>query len=284
MAAAAPRAMWKGSVSFGLVSVPVKLFSATESEYGIKFNMLHKGDLSRVNMKTYCSAEQVVIERADTVKGYEFAPDRYVVVTEEELANLPLKTVHNVEIGQFCPKEDPAVARSLRFTKQVYYVEPGDKVGRKAYFLLRDAMLREGVVAVCKVAIRDREAVSVLEPHGDGMMLTTVLWADEVREPGIAVEPGDGVFSEAESAVASQLVNAMRRPFDPSEYKDEYRDALVALVRSKVDGVSEAPAAPEPVSTGPSPVDLVELLKASVAASQPAAAPAPKKSRKEKAS
>ena len=127
------RAMWKGAVQFGLVTIPVKLYLATESK-GISFNMLHKDDLSRIQMKIWCPVEDEVISRSDTVKGYEYAPGEYVVITDEDLEHVPLKTVRSIEIEQFtkAERDDNAV----RFVKSAYYLEP-DKVGRKAFNLLK---------------------------------------------------------------------------------------------------------------------------------------------------
>src|ERR671929_1956229 len=124
-----PRAMWKGAIQFGLVTIPVKLYLATDSK-GISFNMLHEKDLSRIQMKTYCPVDDEVISRSETVKGYEYAPDQYVVITDEDLEKVPLKTVRSIEIEQFVPR-DESEGDETRFVKQAYYLEP-DKIGRKA--------------------------------------------------------------------------------------------------------------------------------------------------------
>ena len=144
------RAMWKGAIQFGLVTIPVKLYLATESK-GIAFNMLHKADLSRIQMKIFCPVEDEVISRSETVKGYEYAPGQYVVITDEDLENVPLKTVRSIEIEQFtkAERDDNAV----RFVKSAYYLEP-DKVGRKAFQLLKSVLLEEGLTAICKVVIK----------------------------------------------------------------------------------------------------------------------------------
>src|SRR5919206_3125744 len=126
-----PRAMWKGAIQFGLVTIPVKLYLATDSK-GISFNMLHEKDLSRIQMKTYCPVDDEVISRSETVKGYEYAPDQYVVITDEDLEKVPLKTVRSIEIEQFVPR-DESEGDETRFVKQAYYLEP-DKIGRKAFY------------------------------------------------------------------------------------------------------------------------------------------------------
>ena len=171
------RAMWKGAVQFGLVTIPVKLYLATESK-GISFNMLHKDDLSRIQMKVWCPVEDEPISRGDTVKGYEYSPGEYVVITDEDLENVPLKTVRSIEIEQFtkAERDDNAV----RFVKSAYYLEP-DKVGRKAFHLLKSVLLEEGLTAICKVVIKDREALAALDPFGETMLLTTLHWPDEIR-------------------------------------------------------------------------------------------------------
>src|SRR6476660_3531019 len=163
------RAMWKGAIQFGLVTIPVKLYLATESK-GISFNMLHKADLSRIQMKVWCPVEDEPISRADTVKGYEYAPGEYVVITDEDLEKVPLKTVRSIEIEQFT-KADDEEAANTRFVKQAYYVEP-DKIGRKPFYLLRSVLQEEGLKAICKVVIKDREALASLDPFSDTMLLT----------------------------------------------------------------------------------------------------------------
>ena len=197
------RAMWKGAIQFGLVTIPVKLYLATESK-GISFNMLHKDDLSRIQMKIWCPVEDEPISRADTVKGYEYAPGEYVVITDEDLENVPLKTVRSIEIEQFTKAERDDAA--VRFVKSAYYLEP-DKVGRKAFYLLKSVLEEEGLTAICKVVIKDREALAALDPFGDTMLLTTLHWPDEIRSTG-ELDLGDEEyeFKPAELAMAKQLV------------------------------------------------------------------------------
>ena len=131
------RSMWKGAIQFGLVTIPVKLYLATESRAGVSFNMLHEKDLSRIQMKIFCPVEEEIIPRTDTVKGYEYAPDRYVVITDEDLEKLPLKTVRSIEIEQFVDSTEAET--NTKFVKQAYYIEP-DKIGLKAFYLLKDVL------------------------------------------------------------------------------------------------------------------------------------------------
>ena len=255
------RAMWKGAIQFGLVTIPVKLYLATESRAGVSFNMLHEKDLSRIQMKIYCPEDDEVIPRSETVKGYEYAPDQYVVITDEDLEKLPLKTVRSIEIEQFVEKDE--AEEQIRFVKQSYYLEP-DKVGRKAFALLRSVLADNRLSALCKVVIKDREALASLDPFDETMVLSTLYWPDEIRSVKDLDVQADGAdFKAAEKAMAEQLVAAMTKPFDPADYHDEYREALQELIEAKIEGreTVEAPA-PEPAKL----VDLMAALQASVAA------------------
>src|SRR3954469_23298076 len=261
------RAMWKGAIQFGLVTIPVKLYLATESK-GISFNMLHKEDLSRIQMKTFCPVEDEVISRSDTVKGYEYAPGQYVVITDEDLERVPLKTVRSIEIEQFTKAERDDAA--VRFVKSAYYLEP-DKVGRKAFNLLKSVLDDEGLTAICKVVIKDREALAALDPFGETMLLTTLHWPDEIRSTSeLDLPDEDYDFKPAELAMARQLVSAMTGAFNPSEYKDEFRDALMEVIESKIEG-HEVKTVEKPEETGKL-IDLMAALEASVNAAKAARA------------
>ncbi len=263
------RAMWKGAIQFGLVTIPVKLYLATESDYTIRFNMLHEKDLSRIQMKTWCPVEDKPISRADTVKGYEYSPGEYVVITDEDLEKVPLKTVRSIEIEQFT-KVDDEEAEKTRFVKQAYYVEP-DKIGRKPFYLLRSVLQEEGLKAICKVVIKDREALASLDPFSDTMLLTTLHWPDEIRSTSeLDLPDEDYDFKPAELAMARQLVSAMTGEFNAAEYKDEYRDALMQVIESKIEG--HEVKAPEPVEEGGKLIDLMAALEASVNAAKAARA------------
>src|SRR4030095_13425613 len=230
---AVARSMWKGAIQFGLVTIPVKLYLATESSYQVRFHMLHEKDQSRIQMKTSCAVDEEVISRADTVKGYEYAPDKYVVITDEDLEKVPLKTVRTIEIEQFTKRDEDAT--NTRFVKQAYYIEP-DKIGRKAFYLLRSVLQDQGLTAICKVVIKDREALASLDPFGDTMLMTTLAWPDEIRSTDeLDLPDEDFDFKPAELAMARQLVSAMTGAFNPKEYKDEYRDALMQVIESKVE-------------------------------------------------
>ncbi len=259
------RAMWKGAIQFGLVTIPIKLYLATESK-GISFNMLHKDDLSRIQMKVWCPVEDEQISRSDTVKGFEYSPGEYVVITDEDLERVPLKTVRSIEIEQFTKAERDDAA--VRFVKSAYYLEP-DKIGRKAFYLLKSVLEEDGLTAICKVVIKDREALAALDPFGDTMLLTTLHWPDEIRSTGELDLPDEEFeFKPAELAMAKQLVGAMTAEFDPSQYKDEYREALQSIIDAKVDGQETVEIeAPE---EGGKLIDLMAALEASVNAAKAA--------------
>jgi DNA end-binding protein Ku len=206
-----------------------------------------------------------VISRGDTVKGYEYAKDQYVVITDEDLASVPLKTVRSIEIEKFVPlasKEDEPV----RFVKQAYYVEP-EAIGKKAYALLREVLAEQGLAAICKVVIKDREALAALNPHGTAMVLETLHWPDEIRAVDELDLPADEIeVKPAERAMAAQLIAAMTGEFDPSEYRDEYRAALEQVIEAKVEG--REIAQPEAPTAGGQLVDLMAMLEASVNAAR----------------
>jgi len=257
------RAMWKGAIQFGLVTIPVKLYLATESK-GISFNMLHKEDLSRIQMKVWCPVEDEPISRGDTVKGYEYSPGEYVVITDEDLERVPLKTIRSIEIEQFTKAErDDA---NVRFVKSAYYLEP-DKIGRKAFFLLKSVLEDEGLTAICKVVIKDREALAAIDPIDDTMMLTTLHWPDEIRSTkDLDLPDEDFSFKPAELAMAKQLVSAMTGVFEPDQYKDEYREALEAVIQAKVEG-KETVEIEQPEESS-NVIDLMAALEASVNAAK----------------
>jgi DNA end-binding protein Ku len=262
------RSMWKGAIQFGLVTIPVKLYLATESRAGVSFNMLHEKDLSRIQMKIYCPEDEAVIPRTETVKGFEYAPDKYVVITDEDLEKLPLKTVRSIEIEQFV--ESDAAKTHTKFVKQAYYLEP-DKVGRKAFALLKSVLQDAGLTAICKIVIRDREALAALDPFESTMLLSTLYWPDEIRALGeLDIPAEEPEIKPAEKRMAAQLIEAMTGEFDPQQYRDEYREALMQVIESKVEG-RETVAVAEP-EEGTKLVDLMAALQASVKAAADARA------------
>ena len=257
------RSMWRGAIQFGLVTIPVKLYLATE-QGGIGFNMLHKTCLNRIQMKIWCPYHEEVIPRSETVRGYEWTKDKYVVITDEDLESVPLKTVRAIEIEKFVDEEQ-AEETASRFVKQAYYLEP-DEIGRKAFYLLKSVLADAGKTAICKLVLRDREQLAALNPFSNTMLLTTLHWPDEIRsleelnlpEQSIEIKP-------TERKMAEQLVESMAGKFDPAEYQDQYREALMGVIEAKVAGEKPKPAVKEaPTKIG----DLMAALEASVAAAR----------------
>jgi DNA end-binding protein Ku len=256
--------MWRGAIQFGLVTIPVKLYLATESG-GIGFNLLHKSDLSRIQMKVYCPADDEVISRSDTVRGYEWAKGRYVVVTDEDIESVPLKTVRAIEIEMFV--DSHREGQGIEFVKQAYYLEP-DPIGRKAFELLRQVLAEQGKTAICKIVLKDREQLAALNPYTKTMLLTTLHWPDEVRSLEELNIPDEEIeVKPAERKMAEQLVASMSGVFHPEEYHDNYREALMKVIEAKVAGEAPAPAQKvEPTRIG----DLMAALEASVASAREA--------------
>lgn len=263
------RSMWRGAIQFGLVTIPVKLYLATESS-SIGFNMLHASCLNRIQMKIHCPYHDEVVPRSETVRGYEWSKSRYVVLSDEEMDAVPLKTVRAIEIEMFVDARKGV--HGAEFVKQAYYLEP-DPIGRKAFELLRQVLAETGKSAICKIVLKDREQLAALNPYSKTMLLTTLHWPDEVRsleELNIPDEPI--VVKPAERAMAEQLISSMTGEFSADEFRDDYRAALMAMIEAKVGG--EAPAVAqrvEPTKIG----DLMAALEASVAAAREARRDAP---------
>jgi DNA end-binding protein Ku len=258
------RSMWRGAIQFGLVTIPVKLYLATESG-GIGFNLLHEKDLSRIQMKVYCPVDDEVISRSDTVRGYEWAKGRYVVVTDEDIESVPLKTVRAIEIEMFVDAHREG--QGVEFVKQAYDLEP-DPIGRKAFELLRQVLAEQGKTAICKIVLKDREQLAALNPYTKTMLLTTLHWPDEVRSLEELNIPDEEIdVKPAERKMAEQLVSSMSGVFNPEEYHDNYREALMKVIEAKVAGEAPAPAQKvEPTRIG----DLMAALEASVATAREA--------------
>ena len=259
------RSMWRGAIQFGLVTIPVKLYLATESS-SIGFNLLHEKDLSRIQMKIYCPVDDEVIPRSETVRGYEWSKGKYVVVTEEDLESVPLKTVRSIEIEAFVD-DDEAEEKGARFVKQAYYLEP-DEVGRKAFYLLKSVLAETGKTAICKIVLKDREQLAALNPYANTLLLNTLHWPDEVRSlEELNLPEGEIEIKPAERKMAEQLIASMTGEFHPEEYHDQYREALMGVIEAKVAGLKPEPA----VKTEPTRIgDLMAALEASVAAAREA--------------
>ena len=258
-----PRSMWRGAIQFGLVTIPVRLYLATESRAGLSFNLLHEDDQRRIQMKIHCP-EHGEITRSETVRGYEWSKGQYVVIEESDLEAVPLKTVRAIEIEQFVPARRDG--EQAAFVKQSYYLEP-ENIGRKAFGLLRAVLAESELQAICKIVIKDREQLAALDPFGPTMLLSTLYWPDEVRDVGELDLPAEEQEVKAsELAMARQLVEALTGEFDPERYRDEYREALLKVIEAKVDG--QPVEAPEPIAETSKLTDLMAVLEASVAAAR----------------
>jgi DNA end-binding protein Ku len=255
--------MWRGAIQFGLVTIPVKLYLATESRGGLSFHLLHKACLNRVQMKTHCP-EHGEIPRSDTVRGFEWSKGQYVVIDEKDFEAVPLKTVRAIEIEQFVEAHPGEYATT--FVKQVYYIEP-EPVGRKAFYLLKSVLAETNLEGICKIVLKDREALASINPFSKTMLLSTLYWPDEVRDVGELDLPEEEFdFKPAERLMARQLVETMMGEFDPAQYRDEYREALLKVIEAKVEG--EPIEAPKMVEAPSKLTDLMAVLEASVAAAR----------------
>lgn len=261
-----PRAMWRGAIQFGLVTVPVKLYLATENRAGLSFNLLHREDMERIQMKVYCPIHGE-IPRSETVRAFEYSKGQYVVIDESDFDSVPLKTVRAIEIETFVDAD--ADDNGTRFVKQAYYLEP-EAIGRKAFYLLKSVLADEGLSAICKIVLKDREALAAINPYANTMMLSTLYWPDEVRSTAELDLPTEEFeFKPAEKKMAQQLVQAMKGEFDPELYKDEYREALMSVIEAKVAG-EPAQAARPAEAAATNITDLMSVLEASVAAARDA--------------
>jgi DNA end-binding protein Ku len=275
------RAMWSGAVSFGLVSVPVKLYTAT-TNHDIRFHQVHAADGGRIKYKRTCSIDGEEVEYVDIVKGYETEDGELITLTEEDLDSLPTAASHEIDVVEFVPADqiDP-----LLFDKS-YYLEPEAKAA-KPYALLREALVQTDRMAVVKVALRQRESIALLRVRGKAILLQTMLWPDEVREPEFDILDADVELRPQELQMAASLVESLGADFDITQFHDEYRDAVVELIeRKRTTGETRpAPVAAKPADEGDSMTDLLSALQASVEAARAASGkaeekPAKKPSRK----
>src|SRR5271165_1266990 len=255
------RSMWKGAVSFGLVMIPVKLYTATEQK-DIAFRQVHRDDGGRIRFRRFCSLDDTEVPYEDIAKGYELTDGQMIVLTEEDMAELPLPTTKNIEVVQFCPADqlDP-----ILFNKS-YYVEP-EAAGTRAYSLLRDALEESGKIAIAQVALRQRESLAILRVREGVLVLETLLWPDEVRTPDFGFLDDDIEVRPQELRMAESLIDSMTVDFDPEEYHDSYREAVLELVAAKTEGREvfqlEAPQADTGATSS-----LADALRASLAAAK----------------
>jgi DNA end-binding protein Ku len=272
--------MWKGTISFGMVSIPVRLSIATES-HSVSFRQLCGEHLSPIRYKRWCAAGDHEVPYSDIVKGYEVGAENYVVIDDSDLDNLPLPTARQIEIAEFVPHDE---IESGLYYKGAYYVEP-EQAGVRPYRLLGRALDETGMSAVAKIAFRDREHLCSLRPLDSLLLMNTLHWPDEIRPTAdLKGVSGDVDINPRELQMAKALIQSLAEDhFDPSRYQDRYHEALMQVVSAKVEG-EQVVAAPE-LETAPRVMDLMEALKASVdqAKKQRAARPRPKRQAAKKA-
>lgn len=255
-----PRSIWKGAVSFGLVTIPVKVYGATEAK-DISFNQVHQADGGRIRYKRVCDVcgEEVPFEQI--AKGYTAADGRTAILTKQDLDELPLSTSKAVDVVEFVAQDeiDPT------YFDKTYFLE-ADGPGAKPYVLLRDALTKTGKCAVVKVALRSRESLALIRPRGDVLLMHTMLWPDELRDGEFAAPAADITATDAEVGMAEMFIEQMSAEFDPTQFADSYREALDQLVNAKLTGeaIETAGEAPKQGEV----VDLVAALRASVEAAK----------------
>ncbi|HEY6271046.1 MAG TPA: Ku protein [Terriglobales bacterium] len=248
--------VWKGHLTFGLLSLPVKLYSAARGET-VSFNQLHKTDHSRVKQVLYCQAEDKPISRADIVKGYEYEKDKYVVVEDEEIKKVAPKTAKTMEVLEFVKEAevDPIYLESS------YYMSP-EEGGEKPYALLFEALRQSAYVGVAKIAMHNREHIVILRPGERGILLHTMYYPDEIRQVE-EFRTDTSTVKPKELELAKTLVASLEAPFEPDKYKDNYRENLMAMIKAKIEG-KEVIAVAEPTHKAPV-IDILEALKMSLA-------------------
>ena len=257
-----PRTLWKGSLSFGLVTIPIRLFTAID-EKNVSFNQLRESDHSRIGYQRVAKADGKEVPYDEIVKGYEYEPDRYVVFDPDELEALKPASSRTIDIMQFVPLEqiDPI------YFDRPYYLAP-DPAGAKAYGLLAHAMKDKNSVAICKVTLRDKEYLATLRLRDDVFVLETMHWPDEIRSASLSEFDIDEIPEprKQEVQMAEALIENLTEDFDPSQYHDEYRDRVLEAVKQKVEGqeITVMDDGEEPAAV----VDLMEALRQSVEAAK----------------
>jgi DNA end-binding protein Ku len=252
------RSMWKGAISFGLVMIPVKLYAATEQK-DIAFRQVHREDGGRIRFRRVCSVCEQEVPYEDVAKGFELPTGEMVILTEEDMADLPLPTTRSIEVIHFMPAEelDPILLN------RSYYIEP-EAAGVRAYVLMRDALERSGKVAIAQVALRQRESLATVRAHDGLLVLETLLWPDEVRTPAFPFLDDDVEVRSQELKMAASLIESMTQDFDADEHWDGYREALQEVVDAKVQGRDVVQPEGAEVTAG-EPASLADALKASLA-------------------
>ena len=253
--------VWKGYITFGLISIPIRLFSAARSER-ISLNQLHKVCNSRIKMPLFCPTCDRKVERSEIVKGYEYEKDQYVLFTDEELDKIEPDSGRTMEILEFVKVEeiDPL------YYDASYYVTPEDE-GKKAYQLLLEAMDQTGYCAIAKLSMHQREHIVIIRPRAEGMTLHTMFYQSEIREVSEFGRKNNAEPKEAEKKLATQLIESLAAKFEPQKYHDEYQSSMLAMIEAKKQGQEVAEVAHPKMAPV---IDLMEALKKSLE-KQPAA-------------
>jgi DNA end-binding protein Ku len=256
------RALWKGAISFGLVTIPVSLYPATRSEE-LKFRMLRKSDHSPINYKRVAEADGKEVPWDQIVKGYEYEKGKYVILKEEDFARVDVEATQTVDIINFVAIDevDPVL-----FYKP-YYLEVG-KGGDKAYVLLRDALIKAGRIAIAKVVIRARQHLASVKPQNSGLILELMHFPRDMVEISEFKAPAEKAVGKAEMQMAEQLIKSMTSEWKPEEYTDDYREALEELIEKKIEHGDQATPAPTKRKQPSNVVDLVSILRQSIQQTQ----------------
>jgi len=261
-----PRPIWKGAITFGMISIPVRLYGATESK-DLAFNTLHRECKSRLKQKRWCPVHDREVSTDEVVRAFEYVKDQYIEIEDDDLEKLPIPSKHTIELNSFVKQAeiDPV------YFERTYYLEP-EQVGLKPYALLMRALKTKQVSAMAKIALRNKESLCVLRPSEHGvLMLETLFYPDEIRTQDLPESP-DVLVSQPELNMALSLVEMLEEPFDPRKYNDDYRGALLEVIEAKRSG-QELVATPEaPVAKT---VDLMAALKASLEAAKKGKGSAP---------
>ncbi|SDP65908.1 DNA end-binding protein Ku [Lentzea jiangxiensis] len=270
------RSVWRGAISFGLVTIAVRLYTAVE-EHDFRFNQVHREDGGRIKYKRVCSVCGEEVEYSDITKGYELDDGRMVIMENEDFEKLPVKTDKSIDVLEFVPVEeiDPI------YFQKTYYLEP-DKAAARPYVLLRDALVKTGQLAVVKITIRQKETLATIRARDDVLVMHTMLWPDEIRRAEFDFLDSDVEVRPQELKMATSLVESMAGDFDPETFTDDYRDALEKVIAAKAEG-AELPEQPEAEDKG-DVIDLMTALERSVEKAKAGRKGAKKAAPKKKAS
>ncbi|HHY37128.1 MAG TPA: Ku protein [Firmicutes bacterium] len=265
------RPLWKGALSFGLVNIPVRLYAATESK-GLKFRFLHEPCLTPIKYQKHCPTCGREVPPEEIVRGYEYQRGRFVIIREEDLERIPVKTTRSIDILDFVSltEIDPV------YYDRTYYLEPAEG-GEKAYALLLQAMEGAGRVAIARIVIRNKESLAAVRVREGCLVLETMFWADEIRSPAELNLPRQPELHEKEIQMARSLIENLSAPFVPDKYGDEYRRALLEVIEAKIEGEEVVGVEPEPVGKV---VDLMAALEESIKLAQKAKGAEGKKRRR----